>query len=362
MLIRPCAWACAACPAVRPCRASWPNAVRCADQGQLPRLTAKQILAWADAHHRRTGTWPTSSSGPVHEVAGETWRAVDQAFRVATRGLPGRSSLGAVPRPGAGRPQSPAPAPPNGQANPDLGRRPPARRTGAWPTSKSAHCRERRAKPGAAFTWRFVRPPRFAGRLDAGPLPGTAPGRPQRQTPAPLHRRAILRSARAHRRRTGHWPTRNSGPITEAPGETWSAVNAALTSGCRGLPAGWTLAGLLAAPQPVPPDSTRRRFTVRHILAWADAYHTRTGAWPDARSGPIAERPGETWRNVDQALAHRPTRFGPGRHASPFPRAHRPVRRPAPLAALDRETNSDLGRRAPPPHRRLARRAGLRPD
>jgi hypothetical protein len=27
----------------------------------LPRLTVRTILAWADAHRQRTGTWPTSN-------------------------------------------------------------------------------------------------------------------------------------------------------------------------------------------------------------------------------------------------------------------------------------------------------------
>src|ERR1043165_4492121 len=32
---------------------------------QLPALTTRQILAWCDEHHERTGRWPTSESGRV---------------------------------------------------------------------------------------------------------------------------------------------------------------------------------------------------------------------------------------------------------------------------------------------------------
>src|SRR5262249_8987014 len=39
----------------------------------------------------------------------------------------------------------------------------------------------------------------------------------------------------AHYRRAGRWPTRASGPVVEAPGETWKAVEAALRRGGRGL-------------------------------------------------------------------------------------------------------------------------------
>src|SRR5438552_17115026 len=47
----------------------------------LSQLTTKQILAWLDEHHRRTGAWPTSESGPISGTAGETWKAIDHALR-----------------------------------------------------------------------------------------------------------------------------------------------------------------------------------------------------------------------------------------------------------------------------------------
>ena len=44
---------------------------------------------------------------------------------------------------------------------------------------------------------------------------------------------------------TGRWPKRDSGPIEEAPGETWGAVEMALAHGQRGLPGGSSLIRLL---------------------------------------------------------------------------------------------------------------------
>src|SRR6516225_9672458 len=38
------------------------------NRGQLPPLRRKEVLAWADAHHRRTGTWPTGESGPIPDA------------------------------------------------------------------------------------------------------------------------------------------------------------------------------------------------------------------------------------------------------------------------------------------------------
>jgi hypothetical protein len=58
-----------------------------------PAMTVEQILAWADAYHRRTGQWPTKMSGPVVGAPGTTWLAVDTALRKGEGGLPGASSL-----------------------------------------------------------------------------------------------------------------------------------------------------------------------------------------------------------------------------------------------------------------------------
>jgi hypothetical protein len=58
------------------------------------RLAIKEILAWADAHHRATGVWPRRTSGSVLGAPdGETWEAVDQASVAGDRGLPGGWSL-----------------------------------------------------------------------------------------------------------------------------------------------------------------------------------------------------------------------------------------------------------------------------
>jgi hypothetical protein len=63
----------------------------------LPRprspLSVERILAWADRHHARHGTWPTVKSGPVSSAGGEWWCQIDIALREGGRGLPGGTSL-----------------------------------------------------------------------------------------------------------------------------------------------------------------------------------------------------------------------------------------------------------------------------
>jgi hypothetical protein len=55
----------------------------------------------------------------------------------------------------------------------------------------------------------------------------------------------ILTWADSFHARTGRWLHEKSGPVAEAPGETWAGVNAALRKGLRGLPGGITLFRLL---------------------------------------------------------------------------------------------------------------------
>src|SRR5437660_9523024 len=67
-----------------------PKEGRSARQGGLD---VKTILRWADAHHRRTGRWPSRSTGPVEGASGETWLAIEAALCRGRRGLPGGTTL-----------------------------------------------------------------------------------------------------------------------------------------------------------------------------------------------------------------------------------------------------------------------------
>jgi hypothetical protein len=266
----------------------------------LPRLSAGQVLAWAD-HHRRAGSWPTAASGPVAGAPGETWRGLDNALRMGQRGLPRGSSLARLLARERGVRNLQGLPPLSAAAI--LGWADAHRaRAGAWPAASSGP-----VAGAAGETWAGVAAALRGGRRG---LPGGSSlarllaRRRGARNPKGLPRLAVpevLRWARAHERRTGRWPARDSGPVPEAPGETWSAVAAALQGGWRGLPAGLTLARLRvgqAAPRlPVP-----QRLSEARVLAWADAYRARAGEWPRARSGPVFAAPGETWRGLDNAL------------------------------------------------------------
>jgi hypothetical protein len=112
----------------------------------------------------------------------------------------------------------------------------------------------------------------------------------------------ILAWADAHFERTGQWPNLTTGPIPEAPGETWSAVNHALKRGRRGLPGGFSLAELLAQERGVRNQVSVPPLYRKQIVAWAKAHFRRTGQWPTQDSGSIPEVPGDTWNMIDNAL------------------------------------------------------------
>jgi hypothetical protein len=203
--------------------------------GCLPRLTIKQILGWADAHHQQTGRWPTSEFGSIDGAPGETWKAIDHALRLGMRGLPGNSSLSRLLSKHRGVR--------NIQALPHLNKAQILawadayyKRIGIWPTPHSGSIAR---APGE--TWSGVNAALQAGRRG---FPGGSSlprllakerGLRNPKQPPRLSIKHILTWADAYHQRTGVWPSRNSGLVSEAPGETWAMLDRALRKGQRGL-------------------------------------------------------------------------------------------------------------------------------
>ena len=212
----------------------------------LPRLTIKQILEWADRHRWRTGKWPVRDSGPVPAAPGETWANIDAALRVGNRRLRGGLSLATllaryrrVPHRLEKRPRLTIK-----QILEWADRH--RRRTGSWPTKDAgpiprsggdtwirideALLRGRRGRPGGTTLVQLLARHR---------------GRPYRRKGPDLTIEQILEWAEAHSQRTDKWPTQGSGPVRGVAGERWGNIQSALYKGSRGLPGGSSLARLL---------------------------------------------------------------------------------------------------------------------
>ena len=59
----------------------------------LPKLSTKQILKWADAYYKLEKGWPGTESGIIPRTGGETWVTINYALRNGTRGMSGGWSL-----------------------------------------------------------------------------------------------------------------------------------------------------------------------------------------------------------------------------------------------------------------------------
>lgn len=266
------------------------------------RFTIKQILAWADAHHQRTGNWPLKTTGFVHGAPDEKWFMIDGALRRGMRGLRGGSSLSRLL------------AEHRNARGGSLKRRLTIerilawgdahhKRTGEWPHKESGRIVGARAE-----TWSGVN---AALSLGLRGLPGdstlskllvTRRGALIRGYKKPLSTKHILTWAKAHHKRTGNWPKAASGAIHGVRGETWSAVDNALTNGTRGIRERTTLAALLFAHCGVLSQPFQQQLTKKKIRAWAATYKKRSGEWPISSSGAVKGVPGENWRKIDNAL------------------------------------------------------------
>jgi hypothetical protein len=262
-----------------------------------PDLYIQQILEWADDYRRRTGRWPNVNSGRV-PFSDDTWRNIDDALAKGNRGLPRESGWTLARLLNVHR----------GVRN--LHHPPPLKvgqifawaeayhvRTGRWPTDRSGPLEE-----DPDENWRAID---MALRAGSRGLPGgsslarllAARGAKRNRAGLPrLTEARILKWADAHRRRSGEWPRKNSGPVADAPGETWLAVDAALRSGLRGLGGGLSLATLLEQRRGVPNVRHLPRLSQSEILRWCDAHRRRNGQWPHSNLGPIEDAPGKDWR------------------------------------------------------------------
>lgn len=273
------------------------------NKGDLHVLTTQTILKWADSHRQRTGMWPTIESGAVQSTPGETWRAIEKALRNGTRGLRGGSSLARLLYRSRGVPIKHRRQPPLSIEQILAWADAFHERTRKWPNVKAGAIPEARGE-----TWGTVQIALNQGKrgLSGGSslamLLAKHRGVRNVQDLQTLTIKQILAWADAHFQRHGVWPAKNGGPIDDTLGDTWAAVNMALSHGGRGLPGGSSLAQLLADRRGVPHPRDLPKFSTARILAWADAYHDRHGAWPRSRSGSIAQSPGDTWARVQTAL------------------------------------------------------------
>jgi superfamily II DNA or RNA helicase len=269
-----------------------------------PNLAVEQVLKWADHHYEKRGKWPNSSSGMVHAAPGESWRNINMSLHVGRRGLPIGLSLAKLlaEKRGVRNPQA---LPKLTAAKilhwADVHHR----KTGEWPTVKSGPVIGAAGEDWASVSRCLHAGGRgLPGKSSLGKLLAERRGVRNRKAPPMLTIHHILKWADAHRRKTGEWPTENSGEVFGAPGENWNSIANAFYRGGRGLPGNLSLAKLLAERRGVRSTAVLRRLTVERILEWADAHYRKRGVWPNKKSGEVFGAPGEDWKSIAGALYH----------------------------------------------------------
>ena len=274
--------------------------LRLPSRGFRPDLTREKILGWADTHFAATGEWPTMRSGAVRDAPyDESWGAIQAALNQGRRGMPGGSSVGQLlaewrevrPALTVGRIVEWA------DAHYAARDRWPTRMSGrvpgvyreSWGTLDDDLREGRRGLPGGMTLARVLAEHRGVRNV---------------HTIRRLCPEKIVAWADAHHADTCRWPRFDSGPVQSAPGETWSAINSALTEGRRGLAGRTTLARLLVEHRGVEALNGRPGLTAEKILAWADAHHAAHGRWPVEESGAVEAAPGESWGAISLSLLY----------------------------------------------------------
>jgi len=219
---------------------------------RLPRLDTKLILQWADEHHQRTRFWPTSVSGNVLSVKGETWSAIDRALRNGSRGLPDGSSLAKLLHAKRGV-RTTYNMPPLTERMILRWAKAHHRKTDYWPARDIGSIHEAPEETWGRINTSLINGHRgLPGGSSLAQLLTKVVGYRNHKSLPPLTIQQILKWADEYVQRLGRWPTHLSGSIDGSSGETWGGLHAALSRGNRGLPGGSSLYQVLRKYRGVP--------------------------------------------------------------------------------------------------------------
>jgi hypothetical protein len=212
-------------------------------------LSQHQILGWADAHHARTGSWPTVGSGRVQEAKRENWGAISLALRIGYRGLPGGCTL--VQLLAKARGVRNKHAPPRLRVRQILKWADAHRaRHGRWPYKTSGEIADSNGETWASVDGALRRGMReLRGGSTLAKLIAAKRKIGSGERPPALSVAQVLNWADEYFAVHGRWPDTHSGAIPNSRGERWRRVDLGLKYGRRGLPGPTSLAELLEGRQ-----------------------------------------------------------------------------------------------------------------
>ena len=205
------------------------------------KLSITKILALADAHYAKNGTWPVRSSGKINGTS-DKWSSIDTALQKGLRGLEPAGSLAQLL---AARRSVENRVDPEALTLVRIKRfiKSFHKAHGEWPTNASDKL------PGkSGLTWAQINRALsqglrgLPGKSSLAKVVAEVRGVPYRHEK--LTESYICELAKKHKDKFGTWPTQNSGEI-HGTDYTWKQINGALTQGLRQLKKS-SLAKLLA--------------------------------------------------------------------------------------------------------------------
>ncbi len=264
-------------------------------------LTEDLIRSEAIARQARHGRLPTESSKDPFPsgILGDTWRKVDYAARVGSRGLAPGGSLSAILAPLRQITEGEILAAAE-RFRDERGRLPQQGDADRVPELRN-------------LSWRAI--DRLARFGSCGLAPGSslrsilAPISPNgmrspllgKLKKPPLEESSIVQAAVEHLRTYGRAPTNSSPePLAGLPGESWGAIDEAGRRGRRGLTKGRTVAVIVRVVREE--HQYRALLTEEKILSAAREFFRERGSFPTKRSRePVAGLPFDCWQKIDNA-------------------------------------------------------------
>jgi len=268
----------------------------------VPDLTEEKILEWADEYYVIHEEYPQKTPTEIPDSGGETWGGVDVALRNGRRGLQRKITLAQLLHE-SGKKKNPF-------GSEDLSEE----QVLEWADKHyQVHKKYPTARSGiiedTLETWSAVSGALYQGTrgLSKGESINQFLHRHGRdveiaQKLPPLTEEQILIWVDEYFEIHEKYPSsKSSEEIPNANGQTWRAVNSALTEEGRGLQRKSSLFQLIAENRP----AARAALTEELILKWVDEYYETHEEYPSKDSGKIQNSGHRTWLSIFNYLRDR---------------------------------------------------------
>jgi hypothetical protein len=266
-------------------------------------LTTELIMDYAKQHYELTNDYPHSSSQWALKAIKDSWQAIDVALRNGQRSLNaldgGLSKLLELNKLKRHRGSAPTKAQILEAAIEYQTSHP----KGKWPTRVSGNVTEL-----LDITWSAINDALKRGAITDTPERSLAQflervvDRRNQANLANLTETTILNWCDEYFSAHGKYPGQGSEALESMDSETFNNINAALTSGHRGLPGGSSLAKLLRKNRNYQDNYSRPKLTLPKIIDMMVDHYQTFAKWPVSTDKEVVGHASEKWSAINAAL------------------------------------------------------------